>query len=469
VAFPIIKLEEVLSESKVEAAVSDNSKRIRVRLHAKGVEKRPEMNDKEGATKYYVRRAGQFVYGRQNLHKGAFGVIPSELDGYQSSSDIPSFDVDERCLPEWVDLFLKQGGYYLELSKLATGVGSQRISPSKFLSLAIPLPSVEQQRKILDQVSFYENSQQQITAELTHQQTLLKKLRQQILQEAIEGKLTTDWRAQNSDVEPASELLKRIAAEKAQLIKDKKIKAQKPLPPIADEEKPFELPQGWVWCRIDDMLENKIHALKAGPFGSSLTKAMYCSAGYKVYGQEQVIKQDPNYGDYYVNQEKYDELYSCKVAPGDILISLVGTIGKLLILPARIEQGVINPRLIKISLHKSIYATYFDKLYSSNIVQEQLKDNASGQTMDVISIKILKSVCFPLPPVQEQQAIVTKVEKLLALCDQLGAQIAQNQAHAEQLMQAVLKEAFNHSSKAEPTSVTPQASTHLPDAMVCGD
>src|SRR5690606_27419728 len=99
----------------------------------------------------------------------------------------------------------------------------------------------------------------------------------------------------NPDVEPASELLKRIAAEKAQLVKEKKIKVQKPLPPITGEEKPFELPQGWEWCRIDDLLENKSHALKAGPFGSSLTKEMYSSKGYKVYGQEQVIKQDPYY------------------------------------------------------------------------------------------------------------------------------------------------------------------------------
>lgn len=244
-AFPVINLKEVLTESKVEALSSDTSKRIRVRLHAKGVEKRLEISDKEGATKYYIRRAGQFVYGRQNLHKGAFGVIPPELDGFQSSSDIPAFDVSDRCLPEWVDLFLKQGGYYLDLSKLASGVGSQRISPSKFLSLKMPLPSTEQQKAILDQVEFYKVSQDKLLLEITYQQSLLKKLRQQILQEAIEGKLTADWRAQNPDVEPASELLKRIAAEKAQLIKDKKIKAQKPLRPITDEEKPFELPQGW--------------------------------------------------------------------------------------------------------------------------------------------------------------------------------------------------------------------------------
>ena len=82
----------------------------------------------------------------------------------------------------------------------------------------------------------------ELRSQITHQQTLLKKLRQQILQEAIEGKLSADWRQQNPNTEPASELLKRIQAQKAQLVKNKKIKAQKPLPPISPEEKPFDLP-----------------------------------------------------------------------------------------------------------------------------------------------------------------------------------------------------------------------------------
>jgi type I restriction enzyme S subunit len=343
------------------------------------------------------------------------------------------------------------------LVPLMSGAANVALSVKKIQGIEIPLPAIDRQREIVERFKSIVAEEDELKSELTHQQNLLKKLRQQILQEAIEGKLTADWRAQNPEVEPASELLKRIAAEKTQLVKDKKIKAQKPLPPITDEEKPFELPHGWEWCRIDDMLENKPHALKAGPFGSSLTKAMYCSTGYKVYGQEQVIKQDPNYGNYYIRKEKYDELSSCKVNPGDILISLVGTIGKLLILPDQIEYGVINPRLIKISLHKSLNAAYFDKLYSSNIVQKQLKDNASGQTMDVISIKILKSVCFPVPPEQEQQAIVNKVDKLLTLCNQLETQFTQNQTHAEQLMQAVLKEAFSHNSGAGAAATTPKA------------
>ncbi len=145
---PVVKLSTVLTESKIESTYPDISKRLRVRLNTNGVEKRPITNDKAGATKYYIRRAGQFIYGRQNLHKGAFGVIPDELDGFESSADIPSFDVNEQCVPEWIELFLKQGGYYLQLSILASGVGSKRISPKKVFNLEIPCPSIDRQRDI---------------------------------------------------------------------------------------------------------------------------------------------------------------------------------------------------------------------------------------------------------------------------------------------------------------------------------
>src|SRR5690606_10940311 len=88
-----------------------------------------------------------------------------------------------------------------------------------------------------------------------NQKRLITALKQAVLQEAIQGKLTEEWRKQNPDVEPTSELLKRIKAEKAQLIKDKKIRKEKPLPPITEDEIPFELPDGWVWCRFVDIAE----------------------------------------------------------------------------------------------------------------------------------------------------------------------------------------------------------------------
>ncbi len=132
-----------------------------------------------------------------------------------------------------------------------SGTSKESINQTNLKKYELPYFDIEQQKLWIEKLKNTLVRKDLLGSELTHQQTLLKKLRQQILQEAIEGKLTQGWRAENSDVEPASELLTRIQAEKEQLIKDKKIKKQKPLSPVSEVEKPFELPDGWVWCRLD--------------------------------------------------------------------------------------------------------------------------------------------------------------------------------------------------------------------------
>ncbi len=102
-----VKLGDILTENKIESLSTSTDKRIRVRLNVKGVEQRPVTNEKTGATKYYTRRAGQFIYGKQNLFKGAFGTIPDELDSFETSSDLPAFDVKECSTSKWVCLFLR--------------------------------------------------------------------------------------------------------------------------------------------------------------------------------------------------------------------------------------------------------------------------------------------------------------------------------------------------------------------------
>ena len=88
-----VKLGELISESRVPSLNPDPNRRITVKLNVLGVEKRPLENEKAGATRQFIRKAGQFIYGKQNFHKGAFGVIPENLDGFESSADLPSFDV----------------------------------------------------------------------------------------------------------------------------------------------------------------------------------------------------------------------------------------------------------------------------------------------------------------------------------------------------------------------------------------
>ena len=125
------------------------------------------------------------------------------------------------------------------------------------------------------------------------------------------------------------------------------------------------IPEDWELKPIGSLGTASKPAIKAGPFGSSLTKNIYVLSGYKIYGQEQVIRDDYTYGDYFISPEKYKELQSCAVKAGDILLSLVGTTGKVLVIPDNAPQGIINPRLIRFSFDsKVVFSSFFKELFA---------------------------------------------------------------------------------------------------------
>ena len=147
-------------------------------------------------------------------------------------------------------------------------------------------------------------------------ETSLETLDKLILDLAIKGKLVE----QNPSDEPASELIKRIKAEKEQLIKEKVIKKEKPLPPIEEEEIPFDIPSNWEWVRMID-----IGDYKKGPFGSALTKNIFVPKSkdtIKVYEQKNAIQKDWTLGDYYITKEYYEKkMKGFEVKKGDIIVS----------------------------------------------------------------------------------------------------------------------------------------------------
>jgi type I restriction enzyme M protein len=201
----------------------------------------------------------------------------------------------------------------------------------------------------------------------------------------------------------------------------------------------------WPMVAIEDLVSDERYGMKAGPFGSSLKKEFYVPSGYKIYGQEQVIRGDANYGDYYINEEKYRELESCKVQAGDVLISLVGTYGKTLIVPEEHEPGIINPRLLKLTLNlEKITPTFFVTAFAQESVMSQVHGMSYGGTMDILSLKVLKNLRIPLPPLTTQQAIVAEIEAEQAL-------VAANReliARFEQKIQATLARVWGEAAPA---------------------
>ena len=283
-----------------------------------------------------------------------------------------------------------------------TGTTRLKLTQGALKKMPVKLAPLPIQRAIVTKIENLFTSLDKGIADLKKAQEKLKVYRQAVLKKAFEGGLT------NRNV------------------------------------KVGELPEGWQWVKIDTLIETEKNAIKAGPFGSSLKKEFYVTDGYKIYGQEQVIRGNPFYGDYYIDEQKYQELISCRVKPGDILISLVGTVGKVLVLPYNIKAGIINPRLIKISLSKSKYDNKFFKYYfESSAVKSIYKINASGTTMDVLNIGIIKKIPFPLPStLAEQHAIVRQIESRLSVCDKIEQSITEGLEKSEALRQSILKKAF---------------------------
>tara|TARA_R110002049_G_scaffold57021_1_gene156786 strand:- start:4966 stop:6585 length:1620 start_codon:yes stop_codon:yes gene_type:complete len=436
-----VKLGSLLTESKVVSEKPNSDKRIRVKLNVLGVEKRPITKDKKGATKYYTRKAGQFIYGKQNLHKGAFGIIPQELDGFESSSDIPAFDIDESCYPEWIFYFFKKGEFYLKLESLAKGVGSKRIYPKQIFELNIYLPSKEEQRKVLSEIEKVEANNLKLVKELESQENYLTNLYKSILEDAVKGKLTAIWRAQNPSIEPASELLKKIKIEKEQLTKEKIIRKQKKLPKVNKEKIPFEIPNSWEWCRFQD-LYNSIEAGKS-------PKCLPYPAEMNNWG---VIKTSAiSWGIFQENENKalplnHTPFFDKEIKAEDFILTRANTrelIARSVIVEKNVRSKLLlNDKTLRINVSKLIDKEYLNISNTSPYSREYYSKAASGtsDSMKNVSRQDIGLLEVPLPPISEQLEIVKCVKQTLLNCDNLKLEIIANKQKTDKLIQSVLIE-----------------------------
>jgi type I restriction enzyme, S subunit len=326
-----------------------------------------------------------------------------------------------------------------------SGTSKEAINQKNFKKYKLPYFDIEQQDFWIDKLKNTLDIKNHFSDEAANQQDLLKKLRQQIIQDAIEGKLTEDWREQNPNVEPASELLKRIQAEKEQLIKDKKIKKQKALPAITDDTKPFELPDSWEWCRLGEVI-------------SSANNGIYKHVSF--YNNDGVVSlRMYNIQDGEVNFTKArrvelseEELNKYELLENDLLFNRVNSrelVGKTAIIRKNSEPLVYESMNMRLRLIDHLVSEYINKyLLASNARTYffNVCKIASGQVS--VNQDHVFNLLISFPPLQEQKEIVKKIKKLFVICDQLEKQITSSQANANQLIQSVLKEAFSQNSAA---------------------
>lgn len=180
---------------------------------------------------------------------------------------------------------------------------------------------------------------------------------------------------------------------------------------------PFKIPNSWVWIKLDELAQ-----YKKGPFGSSLTKAMFVpdsESAFKVYEQKNAIQKDSTLGTYYISETHFERLKGFEVLPNDIIVSCAGTIGETYIMPQGIKRGIINQALMYIRpFLPSI--TPFYLIYFDSIIKGDSKMDGKGTAMkNIPPFEILKNYLFPLPPLAEQTRIIQELNRWFALIDEI--------------------------------------------------
>ena len=439
------RVRDMLLRLKTRVEIQDTEfyKRLTIRINHQGVSVRDtEIGAKIGTKSQFRIRAGDFILSKIDARQGAFGIVPPEADDGIITGNFWTYRVDNQLVDtEWFLQFTNSDAF-LDLCKRSSTGNTHRkyLNENIFLNHELSIPSLEEQRKAVVSCKAGYKRVEEVQHETTHQQSLLAKLKQAILQEAIQGKLTADWRAAHPDVEPASQLRHRIQAEKARLIAAKKLRPEKPLPPITPAEIPFEIPKGWEWCRLGATLEEKPrNGVSLKPVehvtNAKTLKLSATSSGTFDGSQTKYLDLD-------VEEDSYLWLRD-----GDILIQRANSlelVGTAAVYRGAPSEFIYPDLMMKCRAVFPESTDYLHHVLSARITRDYFKSKASGSAgnMPKVNQDTVINTLIPLPPLAEQAAIVERVEALMTTCRLLEAEIEQARTHAAHLLQAVLKEAF---------------------------
>ena len=304
-----------------------------------------------------------------------------------------------------------------QIEKSANGSTNQTfLSLRKTCNWIVPIPPLAEQKRIVAKieelmplVEEYGKAEERLTALNAE---FPGKLRKSILQQAIQGKLTEREPAD----EPASELLKRIRTEKERLIKEGKIKKEKPLPPITEEEMPFEIPENWEWVRFAEI----INYMSTGPFGSMLHKSDYVSNGIPLVNPANIVcsRIVPSER-MMVSRETAERLLTYKLQTGYVVMGRRGEMGRCAIVTDAENGWICGTGSFFMEPSKSVFSEFIILFFATAYAKQYLGGESVGSTMNNLNHTILNRMPIPLPPLAEQQCIVDRVNELLAMCDEL--------------------------------------------------
>jgi type I restriction enzyme S subunit len=283
-----------------------------------------------------------------------------------------------KIIPKYNNLDKKFMYYYLTISfqilrGTTIGTGVPHINKKIFEELYIPLPPLEEQKRIADILSMIDSGIEIVDRAVAK----LEGMKRVLLNELLTGRI-------------------RVREENGKLTFHKETEFQ--------DTEIGEIPKEWNVVSLEDVSLT----IRTGPFGSQLKKSELSESGIKVYTQENVLKNDFSLGNLYISYDKFEQLKNMEVKPGDVLLTIRGSIGYSAVFPEGAERGIIHTNLayirVKISLLSPKYLSLLINYHSS--IKSQLITLSSATTLGALYAKNIKKIKIPLPPLHEQQKIV---------------------------------------------------------------
>ena len=354
-------------------------------------------------------------------------------------------ELDARYLHQYLQFYKD-----IILVPLMKGAANVSLSMKDILAVEFPLPPIERQRELSNLFVSLQEKQKELSAEYEKQTDYAKQLRQNILQQAIEGKLTADWRNQNpvqkgnpdydaealfeqiqkGEVSPSLQPATQFFATPSAGSNAARNTRSKSLAPITDEEKPFEIPEGWKWVRLGNV--SRING------GYSFKSTEYTEKGIRVIRISD-FNENGFVNSKIVRYKDSDAIKPYHLEEKNILMALTGgTVGKSFFVSSLDETMAVNQRVATIKID-NIRPEYVNILVKSLTAQKIIQE-AKHSSNDNISLPDLTEMPFSLPPLKEQEEIVNKVETLLSKVTTLENQIQERKTLSEKLAFGIIKE-----------------------------
>lgn len=352
-------------------------------------------------------RNGDVLVSMTRPNLNAVALVPPELDGAIGSTGFHVLRPRDNVLPHWLFYRVQSRQFVSAMSELVQGALYPAVRPKDIRAFRIPLPTLDEQRRTVAEIEKQFSRLDEAVANLKRVKANLKRQRSSVLQAVTSGGLAAEGRS-------------------------------------------VPRPKDWRWLTIDELASPAPRSIQSGPFGSNLRHSEFRASGKLVIGIDNVRDGDFSLGsNHRISESKFRELAKYAARPGDVLITVMATIGRVCVVPQDIEPAIITKHVYRISVNRELVIPDYVAiaLRGSREVRAQLMGSVQGQTRPGLNGGLIRKIRVPIPPLDYQQSIAAEVDRRLSIVREVESDVDANLARAQALRHAVLSSSFHACSE----------------------